>query len=343
MPNQPFLTIQKIASNCSEQENHWTEDLVHQLDLLSPSSSPKPQLPQQLCPGGRAAGPCPTCAAHVQGLPKPTAPQLKPQSSHPVSTMGRINRSRKTARERHLHSRSENCAIKILSPMTHTEPISVIVWQGNNITEPINTSWGAALLTEQRDGPLPTPPQPPAPQHREGEGQENTAGLSQPRGTAGAWERTVVSGNRAGAGQDTGGDGAEPRKHGGKKMVESTSTPRMFPKQTVRVPAAAAEGSALTQSRLTHNRLISVLPMGTPGAEGVSQQSKHQRRLLRAQGDALEHPRDARCGHFPAHPAEGSCSLRSPGHQLGHPRTQREESVTTSSTCSSTKALRHCG
>ena len=33
--------------------------------------------------------------------------------------------------------------------MTHTEPISVIVWQGNNITEPINISWGAALLMEQ--------------------------------------------------------------------------------------------------------------------------------------------------------------------------------------------------
>lgn len=42
-----------------------------------------------------------------------------------------------------------NCAIKILSPMTHTEPISVIVWQGNNITEPINILWGAALLMEQ--------------------------------------------------------------------------------------------------------------------------------------------------------------------------------------------------
>lgn len=35
--------------------------------------------------------------------------------------------------------------------MTHSEPISVIVWQGNNITEPINISWGAALLMEQQD------------------------------------------------------------------------------------------------------------------------------------------------------------------------------------------------
>lgn len=35
--------------------------------------------------------------------------------------------------------------------MTHTEPISVIVWQGNNIMEPINISWGAALLMEQQD------------------------------------------------------------------------------------------------------------------------------------------------------------------------------------------------
>lgn len=44
-----------------------------------------------------------------------------------------------------------NCAIKILSSMTHIEPISVIVWQGNNITEPINILRGAALLMEQQD------------------------------------------------------------------------------------------------------------------------------------------------------------------------------------------------
>lgn len=53
MPNQPFLTVQKIASNCSEQENHRTKDLFHQLGLLSPNLSPKPWLPQQLCSGGR--------------------------------------------------------------------------------------------------------------------------------------------------------------------------------------------------------------------------------------------------------------------------------------------------
>lgn len=35
--------------------------------------------------------------------------------------------------------------------MTHIEPISVIVWQGNNITEPINILRGAALLMEQQD------------------------------------------------------------------------------------------------------------------------------------------------------------------------------------------------
>lgn len=99
----------------------------------------------------------PGCGARVQDLTKPMVLQLKPQSSHPISTMGRINRSRKTARERHLHSCSENCGIKILSPMTHTEPISGIVWQGNNITAPINTLWGAALLREQQDEPLPTP------------------------------------------------------------------------------------------------------------------------------------------------------------------------------------------
>lgn len=93
-----------------------------------------------MAPGARQQVPVPAgCGAHVQDLPKAMVPQLKPQSSHPISTTGRINRPRKTARERHLHPRSENCAIKILSPMTHTEPISAIVWQGNNITVPINT------------------------------------------------------------------------------------------------------------------------------------------------------------------------------------------------------------
>lgn len=93
-----------------------------------------------MVPGARQQVPVPAgCDAHVQDLPKPMVAQLKPQSSHPISTTGRINRSRNTARERHLHWRSENCAIKILSPMTHTEPISGILWQGNNIMEPINT------------------------------------------------------------------------------------------------------------------------------------------------------------------------------------------------------------
>lgn len=129
-------------------------------------------------------------------------------------------------RERHLHSHSENCAIKILSPMTHTEPISVILWQGNNILAPINTT--EVLCAAGAEGrALPTLGR-LSQHHPEGEGQESMAGQCQPQ-HSGCLEITVVNGHRARAGQDPGGQGAEPREHRGKEMVESTGTLRMLP------------------------------------------------------------------------------------------------------------------
>lgn len=58
MPKQPFLIVQKITSNYSEQENHLTKDLVHQLGLLSPNPSLQPQ--QGGGRWGKAAGLCPS-------------------------------------------------------------------------------------------------------------------------------------------------------------------------------------------------------------------------------------------------------------------------------------------
>ena len=51
-------------------------------------------------------------------------------------------------------------------------------------------------------------------------------------------------------------------------MVESVNTQRMFPKQTVRLPAAAAKDFGLAQTSLTHTVSLTLSSRGTPGTEG---------------------------------------------------------------------------
>lgn len=115
--------------------------------------------------------------------------------------------------------------------MTHTELISVIVWQGNNI-EPINISWGAALLMEQdvalahpsaSPGSLPGKARPspslepaaawPCP---EGEGQKDMLWQGCPRAAPEESKELRENHGRREWGKsclspgDTRGDGAEP-------------------------------------------------------------------------------------------------------------------------------------
>lgn len=62
---------------------------------------------------------------------------------------------------------------------------------------------------------------------------------------------------------------------GGKKMVENISTHRMFPKQTARLPAAAAKDYGLTQTSLKHRVSPSLnSSQGTPGTEGCLTQEE---------------------------------------------------------------------
>lgn len=64
---------------------------------------------------------------------------------------------------------------------------------------------------------------------------------------------------------------------GGKKKVGSIHKQRTFPKQTVRLPAAAAEDLVLTQTSLTHAASPSLsFSWDAPGAGGVSHERSCQ-------------------------------------------------------------------
>ena len=130
--------------------------------------------------------------------------------------------------------------------------------------EPINTSWGAALLMEQQDMAL----------AHHGASPSSLTGKAQPSAElAAAWPFLEGRGPRTQGQKDAlwpGCPGAAGTSHWlgdsrgwqgcdmgctspgdaggdeGKKMVESISTQRMFPKQTVRLPVSAAEDFRLT-------------------------------------------------------------------------------------------------